>query len=384
MGLPIYLFEKNRVLGKKLLASGNGRCNIHNLNTHVSCYQSSSFNSRAIQYILGNLSFLEFEKCCKKLGLLLTQQSDGRVYPNSQSAKSVLEIFSLKLEEGKVRIHLEEEILKIYRDSKNFFVQSSKGTYQSTYLILACGSEAHPKLGGSNKGLELAKSLGLEITQTYPSLVPLKLDTYSLRELSGVKLKVKITLKVNAKIEKEVVDDLLFTPYGISGFGVLDISSQIKKSQNNVLIIDFLPNFEEEFLEQTMLKLHKSFPQRSLLHLLNGFLPPKFAKVFMGVLKIKQCDRKNIKKLIFYLKNWEFKNPKPQGFENAEVSGGGISANSLKIDTLESKTIRGLYIIGEMLDVVGDRGGYNLAFAWASARVCAESLKNCITLRLKS
>ncbi len=373
--MPIYLFEKNKILGKKLLATGNGRCNIHNLYTRTSCYQSSSFTSQAIQSILEGFNFSEFQECCRKMGLLLTQQLDGRVYPNSQSAKSLLEVFSLKLEEGKVRIHLEEEVLNIHKDSKNFFVQSTKGTYQSSYLILACGSEAYPKLGGSNKGLELARSLGLEIVQTYPSLVPLKLDTHSLRDLSGMKLKVKITLKVDTITKKEVIDDLLFTSYGVSGFGILDISSQIQTSQDNVLIIDFLPNFEAEFLEQMLLKLHKSFPQRSLLQLLNGFLPPKFARVCMEVLKIKQCHTKNIKKLIFCLKNWEFKNPKLQGFENAEVSGGGVSANAVKINTLESKAVSGLYIIGEMLDIVGDRGGYNLAFAWASARVCAESLK---------
>lgn len=173
--------------------------------------------------------------------------------------------------------------------------------------------------------------------------------------------------------KKEVSDDLLFTAYGVLGFGILDISSQVEELQDNVLIVDFLPNFDEIFLEQMVLKLHKNFPQRSLLQILNGFLPPKFVKVFIRVLNIKQCDRKSIKKLIFHLKNWGLKNPKLQGFENAEVSGGGISASSVNIDTLESKTICGLYIIGEMLDVVGDRGGYNLASAWASARVCAES-----------
>lgn len=109
----------------------------------------------------------------------------------------VLEVFSLKLEEGKVRIHLEEEVLKIHKDSKQFFIQSTKGIYQSSYVIFACGSEAYPKLGGSNKGLELARNLDLEILPTYPSLVPLNLDIYGLRDLSGVKLKVKITLKVN-------------------------------------------------------------------------------------------------------------------------------------------------------------------------------------------
>ena len=115
-------------------------------------------------------------------------------------------------------------------------------------------------------------------------------------------------------------------------------------------------------------------PKRDLLDILSGFFPPKFAKAVIENLKLWQCNTKNIKRLVFNLKHWEFKNVSAKGFESAEVSGGGVSGDSVFSYTLESKSFEGLYIIGEMLDVVGDRGGYNLAFAWASAKVCADSI----------
>ncbi|MDE5926702.1 MAG: aminoacetone oxidase family FAD-binding enzyme, partial [Helicobacter sp.] len=242
-------------------------------------------------------------------------------------------------------------------------------------VVLACGSEAAPKLGGSDKGLELVKSLGLEIVQTYPSLVSLKLESPLIRALSGVKIKAKLTLKKANQTLAEVLGDVLFTDYGISGFGVLDLSSFVRLEEDLQVILDFLPNFEERDLENQLANLAKTYPKRNLVVLLSGFLNPKIAKAFAQNFSWNPKNTKQLKQLVFKLKNFELHKPLLKGFENAEVSGGGVSGKEINPKSLESKKCPNLYIIGEMLDIVGNRGGYNLAFAFASAWVCARAVR---------
>ena len=195
-GIPVVLFEKNKTLGKKLLATGNGRCNIHNQYTSAKQYQTSSFSTQEIQSILENFNFQAFHKFCQKLGITLTIQEDGRVYPLSNSAKSVLEIFADFLQNSKhFTIHLETEIIDLRQTQEGFVLRNAQDERIYPYVILACGSEASLRLGGSDKGLQLARGLGLRVLQTYPSLVPLNVESQWLSSLSGVKITANITLK---------------------------------------------------------------------------------------------------------------------------------------------------------------------------------------------
>ena len=370
------LFEKNKTLGKKLLATGNGRCNIHNQHIHARHYQSSSFSTQEIQGILEAFNFQTFHKFCQRLGIALEICEDGRVYPQSNSAKSVLEVFSNTLKDSEnFTMALETEVLELCQTQERFLLKSSQGQGEYSCVVLACGSEAAPKLGGSDKGLELVKSLGLEIVQTYPSLVSLKLESPLIRALSGVKIKAKLTLKKANQTLAEVLGDVLFTDYGISGFGVLDLSSFVRLEEDLQVILDFLPNFEERDLENQLANLAKTYPKRNLVVLLSGFLNPKIAKAFAQNFSWNPKNTKQLKQLVFKLKNFELHKPLLKGFENAEVSGGGVSGKEINPKSLESKKCPNLYIIGEMLDIVGNRGGYNLAFAFASAWVCARAVR---------
>lgn len=376
-GIPVVLFDKNKTLGKKLLATGNGRCNIHNQYTSAKQYQTSSFSTQEIQSILENFSFQAFHKFCQKLGIALAIQEDGRVYPLSNSAKSVLEIFTDFLQNSKhFTIHLETEIIDLRQTQEGFALRNAQEERIYPYVILACGSEASLRLGGSDKGLKLAKGLGLRVLQTYPSLVPLNVESQWLSSLSGVKITANITLKQENQILKTLLGDVLFTDYGISGFGVLDISSFVQSKQNLKIILDFLPSLEERVLENQLANLMKAYPNRNLTALLSGFLHPKIAKAFAQNFSWNPKNTKQLKQLVYRLKNFELKNPTTRGFENAEVSGGGISGKEINPKTMESKKCQNLYIIGEMLDIVGNRGGYNLAFAFSSAWVCAGAIQN--------
>lgn len=376
-GIPVVLFEKNKTLGKKLLATGNGRCNIHNQHTSAKQYQTSSFSTQEIQSILENFNFQAFHKFCQKLGIALAIQEDGRVYPLSNSAKSVLEIFTNFLQNSKhFTIHLDAEIIDLHQTQGGFVLRNAQDERIYPYVILACGSEASLRLGGSDKGLKLARGLGLEIISTYPSLVPLNVESQWLSSLSGVKITANITLKQENQILKTILGDVLFTDYGISGFGVLDISPFVQFKQNFKIVLDFLPSLEERVLENQLANLMKAYPNRNLTALLSGFLHPKIAKAFAQNFSWNPKNTKQLKQLVYKLKNFELKNPTTRGFENAEVSGGGISGKEIKPKTMESKKCQNLYIIGEMLDIVGNRGGYNLAFAFASAWLCAGAIQN--------
>ncbi|TLD80333.1 aminoacetone oxidase family FAD-binding enzyme [Helicobacter sp. MIT 11-5569] len=373
--IPVMLFDKNKNLGKKLLATGNGRCNIHNQNTHANHYQTSSFNPKTIQNILQNFSFKTFAKTCQNLGIALEIQEDSKVYPLANSAKSVLEVFEDLLKNSKnLEMYLESEILELHKTQENFLLKSCAGEFICSCVVLACGSEAAPKLGGSDKGLQLAKNLGLKVIPTYPTLVPLMVESKLTNHLKGVKIKAKLTLKKDNQILKTLTDDVLFTDYGISGFGVLDISTHIKLQKDLKIILDFVPFLEEKVLENQLATLIKTYPNRKTSTLLSGFLHPKIAKAFAQNITWNPKNTKQLKQFVFGLKNFELTNPTLKGFENAEVSGGGVSGEEVNPNTLESKKHKNLYVIGEMLDVVGERGGYNLAFAWASAHICSKAI----------
>ncbi|MCI5969402.1 aminoacetone oxidase family FAD-binding enzyme [Helicobacter sp.] len=372
--IPITLFEKNKILGKKLLATGNGRCNIHNTHTNSTHFQSTSFLQKDLQNILQNYPFNAFAKTCQTLGLHLHTQENGKAYPLSNSAKSVLEIFTHTLNANpNLQIHLNTEITAITKSDSNFLLHSHNHTTSFKTLILACGSQAAPKLGGSNKGEILAKQLNLKHHQAYPALVPIRLDS-TFDCLSGVKIKAQLTLKENTQILAQTLDDVLFTNYGISGFGALDISSFIQMRKNLTLLLNFLPNLTPKTLEnalQNTLKNHSKIPLETLL---GGFLHPKIAQMFAGHFNFNPNNTKQRKQFIFTLQNFPCKNPHFKDFESAEVCGGGISGMEINPNTMESKKHKRLYIIGEMLDIVGNRGGYNLAFAWASAYICAKAV----------
>ena len=382
------LFEKNKILGKKLLATGNGRCNIYNTHTSASFFHTSSFSKDSLNKILKSLDFKAFNEICQDLGLFLEVLEDGRVYPLSNSSISVMKVFLSILKDED--IWLENEVIAISSTPEGFLLQSLKSPQsklksqndsqilqipQAHYfksVVLACGSEAAPKLGGSSKGYELAKSLGLKCITTAPSLVPLCCkELFS--GVNGVKLKVKIILKKQKKVILEVYDDLLFRDYGISGFGVLDISAKMTEPCEQYTIqLDFLPKWDYKTLENRLLKLAKKYS--NVGDMLCGLLNSKIAYAFEKKYKITTLNPKSIKTLAFNLKNFEFNITQKCGFDAAEVSSGGISGSEINAEKMESCKIKNLYLIGEMLDVAGDRGGHNLAFAWASAFVCFKAL----------
>ena len=371
-GLRVEIFEQNTKPAKKILVSGNGRCNISNANLSSKDYFSE--NPSFVEYALESFGFKEFEKFTQELGLLLTILDDGRAYPLSNEAKSVAKIFEEYARSLGVVFHNEQKVT----DIKEFMKK-----YDS--LVVATGSRAASHLGGNSDGEEFALEFGHSIIPAYPSLVQLELDSKIAYKMSGAKINAEVTLLINAQKEQTQSGDVLFTAYGVSGFAILDLSQAASSALLNYQAVDIsinlLPNFTMQKLAQHIAKQAQQMPAFSILDILVGLIPSKIASGVLESLDISPLTQgsnihtKLTKKIANQMCNWRFEVSDTHGFRHAEVSGGGIDTNEIDEKTMMSKKAKNLYFTGEVLDVVGKRGGYNFAFAWASAFLASQSIK---------
>ncbi len=221
--IHIDMFDANKSIGKKILASGNGRCNISNTNVSSENYigENPSFST----YALSQFDFKAFEKFCKSIGLLLDVKPSGKVYPLSNEAKSVTNLLELALKEAGVNIYLEHFVQDIQKEEKTFTLKCTNGEYKDyDKVLIANGLGAAPQLNANETGLDFASKLGHSYNPTYPSLVGLHTDASYNSKLQGVKKECLVSLYVNGNKEQAIFGDVLFTKYGVSGFAILDIS----------------------------------------------------------------------------------------------------------------------------------------------------------------
>ncbi len=367
--LSVDLFEQNQKLGKKILVSGNGRCNI--TNEHLSSDHYFSQDPKFTNYALDNFGFTAFSKFCKSIGLLLNIQDDGKVYPLSNEAKSVLTLLETQAKNLGVNIFVNSKVTDI-----------KKILLKYDAVVIATGSEAASHLGGGSDGLEFARVFGHNIIPTYPSLVQLETDAKFLKKMAGVKIKGEVTLLINNQVEKITQGDILFTNYGLSGFAILDISQSVSialsEYQSVQVSLNLLPNFNAQKLSAHILSASKEIQHITLHEILCGLVPQKIANSIIEHLNLEEhrshIDTKLSKKIANALLNLRLNIDATHGFRHAEVSGGGVDVSEIDPKTMESYKQKNLYFCGEVLDVVGERGGYNFAWAWASAYLAAQSI----------
>jgi predicted Rossmann fold flavoprotein len=370
-GMRVDIYEQNEKCAKKILVSGNGRCNITNTTFSKANYISD--NPDFVTYALSEFGFVEFEKFANSIGLLLDKKEDGRCYPLSNEAKSVARL----LEESAKALGV------------NFFIHTKIENIQELLkkydaLIVATGSEAASHLGGNRDGHRFAEEFNHTILPTYPSLVQLHLDATIAHKIAGAKVDGEVTLLINHKVDSTAKGDILFTKYGVSGFSVLDISARASQALMNYEAVDIslnlLPNFSAQKLSAHILSLAKSQASLSILDILVGLIPLKIATNLLDELEISHTissdaiHTKLTKKVANTLLNWRFAVSDTHGFRHAEVSGGGIDTKEINPQSMESLKRKNLYFVGEVLDVVGHRGGYNFAWAWASGVLAAKSI----------
>ena len=365
------LYEQNEKIGKKILVSGNGRCNITNTNisTHDYFSQNPDFAKNAFE----RFNYKEFESFSNSMGLILDEKDDGKVYPLSNEAKSVVALLTQQAKNSGVNVITQHKVKNLKELSE---------TYDA--VVIATGSEAASHLGGCSDGLEFAKSISHNIIPTYPSLVQLELSSSVHAKMSGAKVDGEVTLVVNNQKSSSSNGDILFTTYGVSGFSILDISREASEAMLNYscvdVVLNLLPKFSHQKLSNHLNTLSKSNPTGSILNALHALLPLKIAKTILDVLSIAQetklnsLNMKDFKKISNQCLNWKFEVSSTHGFRHAEVAGGGVDTTEIDPKTMESKKQKNIYFTGEVLDIVGRRGGFNFAWAWASGYVAAKDI----------
>ena len=377
-GLDVTLFEQNEKCGKKILVSGNGKCNITNKFLHIEDFEGEE--KRVIETVLQRFGFKQQQNYFASLGLLLQIKEDGRCYPYSMEAKSVLDILLAAAKQYGVKLRTGAKVEGV---QKGFEVLLEDGKQERfDKVVVASGSKAASHLGGNESGYDIARNFAHTINEPYPSLVQLLSTSKYPKMMSGVKMDAEVTLLVNGVKEQHMKGDLLFTDYGLSGLAILDISQKASWALLQHFTVDLqinlLPEWNQTHLASHIVTVAKNNPEYSIETVLHTLLPLKVVRALLDFLDIdrtsRQMDMKLVKRIVFRLQHWSFAIEGTKGFRYAEVSGGGVKTNEIDPRTFESKKHKGLYFIGEVLDIVGRRGGYNFAFAWGSGYLCAQAI----------
>ena len=367
----VTLLEQNNKIGKKILVSGNGRCNITNKNITLSRFYSS--NASFVQEVLKGYGFKEVKHFFHSIGLELTEEKEGKMFPMSLQAYSVVELLEYEAKRLGVQICCNSKVIAIEKKNETFVLQTSQGEQKASHLILASGSSAYPQLGGSNAGYAFATKMGHSLIARYPSLVQLCSDETWVKECAGVKIVAEVTLYANKEQIVQKRGDILFTNYGISGLAILDLSREVSirlaSFEYCELHLDIMPHFTKEKLTAFFLNCVNKNSFKPLSLWLQGVINKKLAHIIIKHAKTKallekDLNTKEVKKLVHTLKNLKLSISDTKGFKNAEVATGGVDTTEVNPYTMESKIVKNLYFIGEILDVDGDRGGFNFHFAW--------------------
>lgn len=382
MGSDVAILESNDRIGKKILTTGNGRCNITNENISNCKYYSN--NNNFYKFILSQFTLEDTKNFFNSLGLPLITLNEGKIYPMSLQASSVLDILRLAIEDRQIPIYFNNKVKNIKKSNKEFVITTENEIFQCKKLILASGGMSAPNTGSDGSGFKLAKNLGHNIIHPVPGLVQLKLDFPYLKSLSGIKFDGNVKLPLDNKILREEFGEILFTDYGISGPPILQLSSLASKLLYNnkkvYLQIDILPNMSKEELINLLENHWGTFYYRTIHDSFIGIINKKLIPTLL-----KYCGIKNIhmpcqdiswqekEKIFNTLKNWTFIITGTNSFKNSQVTCGGVDTSQVSNKSLESLKVKNLYFCGEILDVNGDCGGFNLQWAWSSGCIAGKN-----------
>ena len=382
----VLLLERGGRIGRKLLATGNGRCNISNRNA-----QHKGYHGAVPEFVRPAMDRYTVDKTLRlfeEMGLPVVEEEDGKLYPYSLQAAAVLDVLRLELERLGVEIRTDSEVQTIRRLKDGpfrLYVQSGeeKQEYAARRVIVACGGEASAGLGGCSGGYRLLEGLGHKITPRLPGIVQLKADMTGLKGLSGSKFEASLTLRDGKKVCRKENGELLFTDYGVSGPPVMQLSATASRlldgGRKPVLEIDFLLEFDEETLTKMLRRRAHTRPDKRLEDYFTGFVPKRLGQCILKLAGTAPLSRlagsltgQEIAAISRLLKCFPVQITGTNGMKNAQVTLGGADTSQFDPYTMESKLVRGLYVTGELYDIDGDCGGYNLQWAWSSGQLAAE------------
>lgn len=380
-GARVTLLEHKDDIGKKILATGNGRCNFTNTDMSVNKFHGSK---ALIKNGLSQFNYADTIRFFKELGIPAYDNA-GYIYPNSRQAASVVAAFRMEL----MRLHVDVKTginitdIKPADDRTGYCIQTDKGSFKSKRLTIACGLTASPKLGSDGSLFRQIEALGHHIQKPLPALCGFSCDGLNFKKITGVRCDATVASVIDGQMTEQNTGELQLADYGISGIPVFQISSlmsrALNKGQKVEVIIDFLPAFSDDELNGYIKdRSITTTDNRSLNEMLNGLLNNKLLLELIhksGVSPDKKgrlLTDDDCKSLTRSIKHTAVSVKKPRGLEFAQVCAGGIYTKEIDVRTLESKIHPGLYFCGELLDVDGICGGYNLQWAWTSGYIAGE------------
>ncbi len=376
-GIDVTIIEKNSTLGKKILMTGNGRCNYFNQDIDIDKYYTS--DDEFLKTIVNEDNVLKVKEFLNSIGLV-PRIKNGYYYPMSNTATSVLNAFLTEIERLKIKTILDSEINGIKKIENKYQVLVNGKKMLFDKIIISIGSKAGLK---ENNNYELLNSLGIKMTPILPALCPLVLNGDFFNKWSGIRVEARVSIYENDRFLKSDLGEVQLTDYGISGICVMNLSSLASKAlyqKKKVKVhLNFLPNIEKENIDKWLTLRDNTLYQRTVIELLESIIPYKLLYILVSKAGIKSnCHYKSL--------TWEEKNDLINNLSDltlevrdtkeifkSQVVTGGIPISRVK-DTLEDKEYKGLYYTGEILDVDGICGGFNLGFAWLSSIVVSEDI----------
>ena len=378
--ISIAILEQLSRVGKKLITTGNGRCNISNLNINLDRYHGEdvSFAEYALQTYDNHFAADFFSE----IGVVFTYDETGRGYPYSLQASSVVDSLRFALDEYGVDTFVDTAVLS-YSKKENFFnVKTTNGDFICESLVVATGLySGGNKLGSNGSMLKILKNAGYKAVKTTPAIVQLKTETDVVKSLKGMKVNADVNLSINGTAVRGDYGEVLFCDYGLSGPPIMQLSREVERqSGEKIISLDLMWEYSFAQVCDILSFRDTALRNRNLDEFLTGMLNKRVGQAVIKMCGLKLSDsvsslkNADIKQIASVIKGMKFKLTGTTGFENSQVTAGGLDTTQFSPKTMESKRERGLYCIGEILDIDGDCGGFNLQFAWSSAYVAARAM----------
>lgn len=372
----ILLFERQARVGRKLQATGNGRCNLSNLKA-----DGATYHGDLPEFAADALTSFPVENTLdwfRSLGLYTVAEASGRVYPYSDQANSVVDILRFALMQPNIELLTGVEVTKVRKTESGFSVEAGSDVYHCHKLIVACGGLAGTKLGGSMAGYKLLRGFGHRMTKLRPALVQLKSSWNGCISLKGVRANCRASIYCGDRLHSQSTGELQFTEYGLSGPVIFEVSRDACNGAGDWHCrLDFVPDMDEsELFVALCLRRQKALPVEELL---TGILHNRLGRVLTAAAGIRgqqttaALTDEELHSVCAIVKELDVALTEPMGMDSAQVTAGGAVTSEFNSKTMESRLVPGLYACGEVLDVDGDCGGFNLQWAWSSGMAAGRS-----------
>lgn len=383
LGAKVTILERNPRIGKKILATGNGRCNYTNINADVSCYHGQ--NPKFAYSALSNFTVDDTLNFFAGLGIQAKVEELGKVFPMSDQASSIVDVFLYEINQLGVNVVCDALVKDIVRNNEQFIIHLENGRlYQGDRVIIAAGGKAMPASGSDGRGYELAAGLGHTITDIFPALVQLMLEGSFFKRIEGVKFVGTAEIMYNKKSVARDRGDILFANYGVSGPPILQISriagQLLKEGKEAYLKITIMDMLSADELRDLISKRFETAPRKPVDFSLVGLINKRLIPVVLmeaGIknlkLPVNELSGKQRAAIMNILQDWKFKIRGTKSWPSAQVTAGGVDTDGIDQNTMESKSIKGLFFAGEIMDIDGQCGGFNLQWAWSSGFIAGQN-----------